>query len=87
METFEDPPTYNRTNKFTKGFQALIDSYGIACYREVNPTPYTIITFPFLFAVMFGDLGHGAIMALFALWMIMKEKKLIAQKNTNEVSL
>lgn len=85
METFEDPPTYNRTNKFTKGFQALIDSYGIASYREVNPTPYTIITFPFLFAIMFGDLGHGTLMALFAGWMILKEKQLIAQKIDNEV--
>lgn len=61
METYEDPPTYNRTNKFTKAFQALIDAYGVASYREMNPAPYTIITFPFLFAVMFGDLGKNLI--------------------------
>ncbi|XP_026468018.1 V-type proton ATPase 116 kDa subunit a isoform X3 [Ctenocephalides felis] len=85
METHEDPPTYNRTNKFTSGFQALIDAYGIASYREANPTPYTIITFPFLFAVMFGDLGHGAIMALFGAWMILKEKPLAAKKTDNEI--
>uniref|UniRef100_A0A336MIE0 V-type proton ATPase subunit a n=2 Tax=Culicoides sonorensis TaxID=179676 RepID=A0A336MIE0_CULSO len=85
METFEDPPTYNRTNKFTKAFQALIDAYGVASYREMNPAPYTIITFPFLFAVMFGDLGHGAIMMLFGLWMILKEKPLQAQNNQNEI--
>ncbi|XP_054726243.1 V-type proton ATPase 116 kDa subunit a 1 isoform X2 [Anastrepha obliqua] len=85
MQTFENPPTYNRTNKFTKAFQALIDAYGVASYREMNPAPYTIITFPFLFAVMFGDLGHGSIMALFGLWMIRKEKGLAAQKTTNEI--
>ncbi|XP_017140583.1 V-type proton ATPase 116 kDa subunit a isoform X8 [Drosophila miranda] len=85
MQTFENPPTYNRTNKFTKAFQALIDAYGVASYREMNPAPYTIITFPFLFAVMFGDLGHGAIMALFGLWMIRKEKGLAAQKTDNEI--
>lgn len=85
MQTFENPPTYNRTNKFTKAFQVLIDSYGVASYREMNPAPYTIITFPFLFAVMFGDFGHGSIMALFALWMILQEKPLQAKKSDNEI--
>lgn len=49
--------------------------------------PYTIITFPFLFAVMFGDCGHGILMALFAFWMIIKEKQLLASKTDNEVSV
>ncbi|XP_050543178.1 V-type proton ATPase 116 kDa subunit a 1 isoform X2 [Daktulosphaira vitifoliae] len=85
MDTFEDPPTYNRTNKFTNAFQNLVDAYGIASYREINPTPYTIISFPFLFAVMFGDLGHGAIMFLFALFLVLREKPLAAKKSDNEV--
>ena len=113
MDTFEQPPTYNRTNKFTTAFQNLIDAYGVATYREINPgkfqieyfcqklrsshnnyvwsesnviAPYTIITFPFLFAVMFGDLGHGAIMATFAAWMVLQEKPLAAKKSDNEVN-
>lgn len=85
MDTFENPPTYNRTNKFTSAFQALIDAYGIATYREMNPAPYTIITFPFLFAVMFGDFGHGIIMALFGFWMVFKEKPLQAKKIESEI--
>jgi V-type H+-transporting ATPase subunit a len=76
MRHKKTPPTYNKTNKFTIGYQNLIDSYGICSYQEANPTPFTIISFPFLFGVMFGDMGHGIIMFLFAAWMIRKEEQL-----------
>uniref|UniRef100_A0A8B9LIX7 V-type proton ATPase subunit a n=1 Tax=Astyanax mexicanus TaxID=7994 RepID=A0A8B9LIX7_ASTMX len=85
MQTKQTPPTYNKTNKFTSGFQNIVDAYGIGNYREMNPAPYTIITFPFLFAVMFGDLGHGVLMTCAALYLVLRESRLTAQKNDNEM--
>ncbi|XP_078726597.1 V-type proton ATPase 116 kDa subunit a 1-like isoform X2 [Lampetra fluviatilis] len=85
MVSEQNPPTFNRTNKFTSGFQNIVDAYGVGDYREVNPAPYTLITFPFLFAVMFGDLGHGIIMTLFALYLVIFEKKLSASRINNEI--
>ncbi|XP_075949287.1 V-type proton ATPase 116 kDa subunit a isoform X9 [Anarhichas minor] len=85
MQTKQTPPTFNKTNKFTSGFQNIVDAYGIGNYREINPAPYTIITFPFLFAVMFGDMGHGALMTCAALYLVIRESRLVAQKSDNEI--
>lgn len=73
IPTSQPPPTLIRTNKFTSGFQNIVDAYGVGSYGEVNPALYTIITFPFLFAVMFGDFGHGLLMFIFALLTILYE--------------
>ncbi|KAJ5665921.1 uncharacterized protein N7477_008369 [Penicillium maclennaniae] len=80
IRTNKTPPTYVRTNKFTEAFQTIVNAYGIPKYSEVNPGLYTVVTFPFLFAVMFGDFGHGALMTMAATAMIIFEKKLLRAK-------
>ncbi|GBG69770.1 hypothetical protein CBR_g4601 [Chara braunii] len=80
IQTKESPPTYFKTNKFTDVFQEIVDAYGIANYQEANPAPFTIVTFPFLFAIMFGDWGHGILMLIACLALIVNEKKLGSQK-------
>ncbi|KAI5301303.1 H(+)-transporting V0 sector ATPase subunit a [Ascosphaera atra] len=80
IRTNKTPPTFMKTNKFTEGFQNIIDAYGTAKYGELNPGLPTIVTFPFLFAVMFGDLGHGMLMTMTAVAMIIFEKKLLKTK-------
>jgi vacuolar-type H+-ATPase subunit I/STV1 len=87
LHTSDTPPTYNRTNKFTEVFQGIVDSYGVASYLELNPAPYTIITFPFIFSCMFGDLGHGILMFLAGLYLVLRERNLQARQIKDEVRL
>jgi len=56
------PPTLFRTSPLTVAFQDFVDTYGVPRYGEANPALTTAATFPFLFGVMYGDLGHGAVL-------------------------
>jgi len=73
------PPSYFKTNEFTEVFQLIVDTYGVPDYKEVNPTLFTIVTFPFLFGVMYGDMFHGLLMFSFGTFLTLFNDSL---KNT-----
>jgi V-type H+-transporting ATPase subunit a len=68
------PPTHFTTNKFTYGYQEFVNTYGIPRYREANPALFTAATFPFLFGVMYGDIGHGMFLFCAGLYLLWNEK-------------
>ena len=79
-----NPPTYFATNKYLGIFQGIVDSYGVAKYKEVNPGVFTIVTFPYLFGIMYGDMGHGLLLTIFAASMILFEHR-FEGKPLNEI--
>jgi V-type H+-transporting ATPase subunit a len=70
------PPTYFQLNDLTFPFQEIVNTYGIPRYREANPAIFAIVTFPFLFGVMFGDIGHGFLLLLFGLYLVWNNESL-----------
>jgi len=46
-------------------FQMLVTTYARPRYEEIDPTLLITLTFPLLFGAMFGDVGHGLLLALF----------------------
>ncbi len=52
-------PTIMKNNFFMRPFETITKMYGVPAYSEIDPTPFLAITFPILFGLMFGDIGHG----------------------------
>ena len=69
------PPTYIPTTDVTWLQQTLVNLYGIPAYKEANPTIISLITFPFLFGMMFGDLGHGSLVGMAGLGAVIMGEK------------
>ncbi len=57
-----DPPTLVRHNRFVRPFEEITHLYGLPHYDEFDPTPIVAITFPLIFGLMFGDIGHGLVL-------------------------
>jgi len=55
-----------------------VDQYAVPSYKEINPAIFTIISFPFLFGVMYGDVGHGSVLLAVAVFLMWFGKRLTA---------
>jgi V/A-type H+-transporting ATPase subunit I len=60
-------PSLVRYPAWLTPFVPLVRSYGIPRYGEFDPTLPFAFTYLLLFGAMFGDVGHGAVLALLAI--------------------
>jgi V/A-type H+/Na+-transporting ATPase subunit I len=60
---YVDPPTLLRTPRAAEPFKPLVETYGAVRYGDVDPTPFTAISFVLMFGMMFADAGHGILLA------------------------
>ncbi|MGW9029084.1 V-type ATPase 116kDa subunit family protein [Streptomyces sp. NPDC055722] len=61
-----DPPTLLRSTP-SASFTPLVTTYGTLPYADVDPSWPAGITYVVMFGIMFGDVGHGALLLLGAL--------------------
>ncbi|HVO76616.1 MAG TPA: V-type ATPase 116kDa subunit family protein, partial [Candidatus Bathyarchaeia archaeon] len=67
-------PVLLKHPSFFKPFELLISGYAIPDYRAIDPTFFMAITFLFMFGIMFGDVGHGAVLGTLG-WFLYRRAK------------
>lgn len=70
------PVALNNPGLF-RPFQSTVTTYAQPKYNELDPTPLVAILFPLLFGAMFGDVGHGALIAIFGALVMSKKVKFL----------
>ena len=61
-------PSVMRPNRLLSPFSMLVKQYGVPRYGEFDPSAVFAVTFILMFGMMFGDVGHGAVLALAAIY-------------------
>ena len=57
-------PVQMHNPKFLSPFQMLVTNYSVPEYGSIDPTPLVAVAYLVMFALMFGDAGHGAVLLL-----------------------
>ncbi len=73
------PPTLLRYPFFTSVFgifASLGRAFGLPGYYEVDPTVFFLVSFPLIFGLMYGDIGHGILLLLAAIWLYRLSKRI-----------
>jgi len=62
-------PVALQNPSFLSAFESMVNTYARPRYNEIDPTILITLTFPLLYGAMFGDVGHGLVLAAFG-WLL-----------------
>lgn len=57
-------PVEMRNPRLLKPFEGLVRNFAVPEYGSVDPTPFVAVAYLCMFGLMFGDAGHGLVVAL-----------------------
>ena len=63
-------PTMLKNNPMFRAFQDIVAMYSLPSYGEIDPSPIVAISFVLFFGFMFGDIGHGLMIFLGAMFLV-----------------
>ncbi|MCF7915028.1 MAG: ATPase V [Spirochaetaceae bacterium] len=66
-EVPQQVPVQMKNPEALRPFQSLVENYGIPTYGSIDPTPMVAVFYLAMFALMFGDVGHGVVVLLIGL--------------------
>ncbi len=58
----QQAPVQITNPRLLQPFQALVENYATPEYGTVNPAPFVAAAYLIMFGLMFGDVGHGAVL-------------------------
>lgn len=61
----EQAPVLLKHSRLLRPFEMLISTYGLPDYQEIEPTLFVALSYIVMFGMMFGDAGHGMVLAAF----------------------
>ena len=67
-------PVLLKHPRLLRPFAMLVTGYGLPTYRELEPTLLFAVTYVIMFGMMFGDVGHGAVLVALALYLLFRGK-------------
>lgn len=69
-----EPPTKLDNPAILRPFELLVTTFGTPSYSEIDPTPFAALTYMIMYGAMFGDIGHGFVIALLGVALLLFKK-------------